>query len=87
MRRKLDIVSFVKARRAERQAAIASGDVTSLVNELNTLQQQFTDLADIVVAQGEEITALQNAYSLHKHGYTDIDQLGVVQNKQTDTPL
>jgi len=86
MRRKIDIVSFTRARRAERQAALASGDVTSLINEINTLQSQFADLVEIVVEQGAEITALQEAFNLHKHNYTDIDQSGAVQNKQTDIP-
>ena len=86
MRRKIDVVSFIKARKAQQQAALASGDVTSLMQALNTLQGQFIDLADIVLAQDAEITALQEAFNLHKHNYTDIDQLGAVQNKQTDIP-
>lgn len=87
MKRNIDVVSFIKARKALKQAALASGDITSLVNAFNTLQGQFVDLVDLVVAQDAEITALQNAFNGHKHNYTDIDQLGVVQNKQTDLPL
>ena len=86
MHRISNTVAFVKARRAEKKAALASGDVSSLVNALNTLQEQFADLVEIVVAQEEEITALQDALNTHKHNYTDIDQSGAVQNKQTDIP-
>lgn len=79
MKRKIDLVSFIKARKAQNMAAISSGDITSILDTISAMQQQISD-------QSDQITALSNALAQHTHPYTDVDQTGTVQNKTTSTP-
>jgi len=79
MLRKIDVVSFVKARKAQNTADLASGDVSSLVAQIASLQSQFTTLSN-------NFTALQNAYNAHVHAYTDVDNTGATLNKTTAIP-
>lgn len=71
--------AFVKARAAQEAAALANGDVSSIINSINGIAQQLSDLINTV-------SQLQNTYNGHKHGYSDIDNLGATQNKTTSTP-
>lgn len=91
--RKIDTVSFVKARKAQTTADLANGDITSLVTQLSSLQSQFTTLSDdLNAAQNtietlqDDLSALQSAYNTHVHGYTDVDNTGITLNKSTGTP-
>lgn len=79
MKRNFDPISYVKAREAQAAAALAKGDLSSLIETVNALQIQ-------VANQANQIIILQNAFGAHTHPYTDIDQSGAVQNKQTDIP-
>jgi peptidoglycan hydrolase CwlO-like protein len=73
------MVSFTKARKAQNMAALANGDISSLVNSITQMQQQISDMSD-------QITALNTDLAEHRHPYTDVDQAGTVLNKTTDTP-
>jgi hypothetical protein len=84
--RKIDQVSFTKARKAQSTAALASGDISSLVTLISALQVQVSDLINAQAATNTNVTDLTTAYNAHKHGYTDIDNLAVIQNKITSTP-
>ena len=76
MKRKIDLVSFTKARKAQNMAELASGDVSSILSTLTSMQQQISD-------QSDQITALTNTLVQHTHNYTDVDQAGSILNKIT----
>lgn len=77
--RKIDYVSFVRAREAQDAAAIANGDISSVMTMISGMQQQLSDLTDAV-------NALDTLYHAHSHAYTDIDNTGATLNKTTNTP-
>lgn len=85
-KRQIDQVSFVKARKAYQIAALANGDISSLVDMIAGLQQQVADLIDALATTNGNVTALTNTYNAHDHGYTDVDNLAATLNKTTSTP-
>lgn len=86
MKRQFDVVSFVKARRAQQTANIANGDITLLLDAIEALQSQVLSMSNALTAAQTTIDNLSNTYDAHVHGYTDIDQAGTVLNKSTDIP-
>lgn len=83
--RKIDQISFTKARKAQQMAALASGDISSLVTMISALQQQVGDLINAQSATDTAVANLTTAYNAHVHNYTDVDNLAVVLNKTTST--
>lgn len=84
-KRKIDQVSFIKARKAQQLAALANGDVSSLLDMIAGLQQQVADLTDAQDVTNTNVTNLTNAFNTHTHPYTDVDNLGTTLNKNTAT--
>lgn len=72
-KRQIDQVSFVKARKAQKIAELSGTDIIALIGMISGLQQQVSDLSDAFIA--------------HTHNYTDIDNVGTVQNKTTAIPV
>lgn len=84
-KRQIDQVSFLKARKAQQLAALANGDVSSLLDMIAGLQQQVADLTDAQAATATNVSNLTTAFNAHTHPYTDVDNLGATLNKNTGT--
>lgn len=98
--RLFDAVSFVRARKAQSTANLATGDIGSLVSMVSALQVQLGDTMNTLGAlelshaalRSEHDAlllahnALQSAYATHTHGYADVDNTGTTINKTTGTP-
>ena len=100
MKRAIDVVSFVKARRAQQTADMANGNMTPIINMISALQQQVSDLTDaLAVSNGKivdltaginsanvKISELLASHNLHTHSYVDVDNMGVEISKTTSKP-
>lgn len=96
MKRQIDTVSYVKARRAQVSADLAAGDVSSLQGQINTLSGQFSSLYNNVNGSGDVVDLLRSrietlegqvsALLSHVHAYSDVDQTGTTLNKTTEMP-
>jgi len=86
MRDKKTNSALVTAKRAEIKADLGNGDISSILSSITGLQNQVLAIQndyDVLLAAHNTLLA---AYNLHKHGYTDVDNLATTLNKITSTP-